>query len=421
MKSEETTIEFNFNTIEEAIEDFKQGKMLIVVDDPLRENEGDIIQAGEFITPESINFAAKEACGLICAAVDETVGKRLDLHAMVNHNSSLHTTGFTVSVDAVEGTTTGISAQDRAKTFEVLSNKSSKPSQLGRPGHIFPIVAKPGGVLRRTGHTEASVDLCKLAGCEPVAMMCEIMDKDGTMMRLPALIEFGKKHGIKIITIADLIKYRRKTEHYIEKQTSVRFPNEYGEFNLTLYKDLLDGKEHIAITMGSFDPEKPALLRVHSECITGDVFHSARCDCGAQKDAALKKIAEEGNGALIYLRQEGRGIGLKHKLMAYELQDRGYDTVEANIELGFKPDLRDYGVGAQIIKDLGIRKMRLMTNNPKKIVGLSGYDLEVVERVPVEIPPNKVNQFYLETKRDKMGHMILEEEGKKVEGQGRKG
>ena len=412
MKNKQYIGEFNFNTIEEAIQDFKQGKMLIVVDDPQRENEGDVIQAGEFITPKSINFAAKEACGLICAAVDEEVGKRLDLHAMVNHNSSLHTTGFTVSVDAVEGTTTGISAYDRAKTFEVLSDKNAKPSQLGRPGHIFPIVAKPGGVLRRTGHTEASVDLCRLAGLESVAMMCEVMDHDGTMMRLPALMEFAKKHKFKIITIADLIKYRRKTEHYIEKQTSVRFPNEFGEFNLTLYKDLLDGKEHIAISMGTFDPEKPALLRVHSECITGDVFHSARCDCGAQKDAALKKIAEEGNGALIYLRQEGRGIGLRHKLMAYELQDQGLDTVEANLELGFKPDLRDYGAGAQIIKDLGIRKMRLMTNNPKKIIGLSGYDLEVVERVPVEIPPTESNQFYLETKRDKMGHMILEDNSK---------
>jgi len=416
MKNEETTTEFNFNTIEEAIQDFKQGKMLVVVDDPQRENEGDVIQAAEFITAASINFAAKEACGLICAAIDETVAERLQLHAMVNDNSSLHTTGFTVSVDAVEGTTTGISAHDRATTFKVLVDKRSKPTQLGRPGHIFPIVAKPGGVLRRTGHTEASVDLCNLAGLEPAAMMCEVMDEDGTMMRLPSLMEFAKKHDMKIITIADLIKYRRKTEHYIEKQTSVRFPNEFGEFNLTLYKDLLDGKEHIAITMGNFDPEKPALLRVHSECITGDVFHSARCDCGAQKDAALKRIAEEGNGALIYLRQEGRGIGLRHKLMAYELQDQGLDTVEANIELGFKPDLRDYGAGAQIIKDLGIRKMRLMTNNPKKIVGLSGYDLEVVERVPVEIPPTESNQFYLETKRDKMGHMILEEEGKKVRG-----
>ena len=414
MKNEDFVDESNFNTIEEAIQDFKQGKMLIVVDDPQRENEGDVIQAAEFITAESVNFAAKEARGLICAAVDEVVGERLELHAMVSHNSSLHTTGFTVSVDAVDGTTTGISAYDRAKTFEVLSDKTSKPSQLGRPGHIFPIVAKPGGVLRRTGHTEASVDLCRLAGIEPVAMMCEVMDDDGTMMRLPALMEFAQKHNLKIITIADLIKYRRKTEHYIEKQTSVRFPNEFGEFNLTLYKDLLDGKEHIAITMGTFDPEKPALLRVHSECITGDVFHSARCDCGEQKDAALKMIAEEGNGALIYLRQEGRGIGLRHKLMAYELQDQGFDTVEANIELGFKPDLRDYGAGAQIIKDLGIRKMRLMTNNPKKIIGLSGYDLEVVERVPVEIPPTESNQFYLETKRDKMGHMILEEEGKKV-------
>jgi 3,4-dihydroxy 2-butanone 4-phosphate synthase / GTP cyclohydrolase II len=412
MKSEQLIEESKFNTIEEAIQDFKLGKILIVVDDPQRENEGDVIQAAEFITAESVNFAAKEACGLICAAVDEAVGERLELHAMVNHNSSLHTTGFTVSVDAVEGTTTGISAHDRATTFKVLADKKSKPSQLGRPGHIFPIIAKPGGVLRRTGHTEASVDLCRLAGLEPVAMMCEVMDNDGTMMRLPSLMEFAKKHNFKIITIADLIKYRRKTEHYIEKQTSVRFPNEFGEFNLTLYKDLLDGKEHIAITMGTFDPEKPALLRVHSECITGDVFHSARCDCGEQKDAALKMIAEEGNGALIYLRQEGRGIGLKHKLMAYELQDQGLDTVEANIELGFKPDLRDYGAGAQIIKNLGIRKMRLMTNNPKKIIGLSGYDLEVVERVPVEIPPTESNQFYLETKRDKMGHMILEDNNK---------
>ena len=412
MTNENNYDEFKFNSIEEAIEDFRLGKMLVVVDDPQRENEGDVIQAGEFITPQSINFAAKKACGLICAAVDEEVGKRLDLHAMVNNNSSLHTTGFTVSVDAVEGSTTGISAYDRAKTFEILSNKNSKPAQLGRPGHIFPIVAKSGGVLRRTGHTEASVDLCRLAGREPVAMMCEVMDHDGTMMRLPALMKFAEKHKLKIITIADLIKYRRKTEHYIEKQTSVRFPNEFGEFNLTLYKDLLDGKEHIAITMGTFDPEKPALLRVHSECITGDVFHSARCDCGAQKDAALKMIAEEGNGALIYLRQEGRGIGLRHKLMAYELQDQGMDTVEANIELGFKPDLRDYGAGAQIIKDLGIRKMRLMTNNPKKIIGLSGYDLEVVERVPVEIMPTKSNQFYLETKRDKMGHLILNKNNK---------
>lgn len=414
MTNEQILNDVKFNTIKEAIEDFRQGKMLIVVDDPLRENEGDVIQAAEFITAKSVNFAAKEARGLICAAVDEVVAERLRLHAMVNDNSSLHTTGFTVSVDAIEGTTTGISAHDRARTFDVLVDPKTKPSQLGRPGHIFPIIAKPGGVLRRTGHTEASVDLCRLAGCEPVAMMCEIMDQDGTMMRLPALAEFAKEHRIKIITIADLIKYRRKKEHYIEKLNSVRFPNEFGEFTLTLYKDTLDGKEHLAITMGEFDPDIPALVRVHSECITGDVFHSARCDCGEQKNAALRKIAENGNGALIYLRQEGRGIGLKHKIKAYELQDQGMDTVEANIELGFQPDLRDYGTGAQIIKDLGIRKMRLMTNNPQKIIGLSGYDLEVVERIPVEITPTNSNQFYLETKRDKMGHMILEKEGKKA-------
>ncbi|MBN2781102.1 MAG: bifunctional 3,4-dihydroxy-2-butanone-4-phosphate synthase/GTP cyclohydrolase II [Candidatus Marinimicrobia bacterium] len=413
-KQQEQEPEYVFNTIEEAIRDIKEGKMLIVVDDPSRENEGDIVQAAQFVTPAAINFVAKEARGLVCAAVEKEVADRFGLSAMVTDNSSLHSTGFTVSVDALEGTTTGISAHDRAKTFSVLADPKGKPGQLGRPGHIFPIVAKPGGVLRRAGHTEASSDLCRLAGCRPVAMMCEIMAEDGTMMLLPELMAFAKKHRLKIITIADLIAYRRKKEHYIEKIITVRFPNEYGEFKLTLYKDLLDGKEHIAITMGEFDPETPALIRVHSECLTGDVFHSARCDCGAQKDAALKKIADAGNGALIYLRQEGRGIGLKHKLMAYELQDQGFDTVEANIELGFKPDLRDYGAGAQIIKDLGIRKMRLMTNNPTKVIGLSGYDLEIVERVPVEIEPTASNKSYLETKRDKMGHMILDKnnEGK---------
>lgn len=414
MTDQELYEEAEFNSIEEAIEDFKQGKMLIVVDDPQRENEGDIVQAGEFVTAESVNFVASKARGLICAAIDEGSAKHFELQAMVGQNSALQHTGFTVSVDAVEGTTTGISAYDRARTFKVLSNNKADPRELGRPGHIFPVVAKPGGVLRRTGHTEASVDLCRLANCKPVAMMCEIMAEDGTMMRLAGLMNYAKEHQIMIITIADLIRYRREHESFIEKEASVRFPNEFGEFQLTMYRDLIDNKEHIAITMGEFTAEEPVLLRVHSECITGDVFHSARCDCGAQKDAALKMIAKEGKGALIYLRQEGRGIGLKHKLMAYELQDKGFDTVEANIELGFKPDLRDYGIGAQIIKDLGIRKMKLMTNNPKKIVGLVGYDLDVVERIPIEIKPNKINKFYLETKRDKMGHMILEEEDKKV-------
>ncbi|MCK4812455.1 MAG: bifunctional 3,4-dihydroxy-2-butanone-4-phosphate synthase/GTP cyclohydrolase II [Candidatus Marinimicrobia bacterium] len=400
---------FQFNTIKEAIADIKNGKMLIVVDDPDRENEGDVIQAAEFVTPETINFVAKKCCGLICASVDESIADKLDLKEMVKNNSSLHRTGFTVSVDAIHGTTTGISAYDRAKTFEVLANPKSRPEELGRPGHIFPITAKRGGVLRRTGHTEASRDLCSLAGLNPAALMCEIMDVDGTMMRVSGLMKFAEKHDLKIITIADLIHYRRQNENYIEKVTTVKFPNKYGEFKLTLYKDLLDGKEHIAITMGEFDFQTPALVRVHSECITGDVFHSARCDCGKQKDAAMKQIADAGNGALIYLRQEGRGIGLKHKILAYELQDQGLDTVEANIELGFKPDLRDYGTGAQIIKDLGIRKMKLMTNNPKKIIGLSGYDLEVTERVAIEIPVTRKNKKYLETKRDKMGHMILKE------------
>ena len=394
------------NSIEEAIKDLQQGKMIIVVDNPDRENEGDIIQAAEKVTSESVNFTVKNARGLLCTAIDSNTAKRLNLHKMVYENTSLHKTNFTISVDAVKNVTTGISAKDRYETIKTIADPKTKKNDLARPGHIFPIVAKDGGVLYRTGHTEASTDLCKLAGLEPAALMCEIMNEDGTMARMPHLMEFSQKHNLKIVTIADLIKYRRKKEKLVKKISEVDFPNEFGEFKLSLYEESIKKLHHLAIFKGEINPNKPVLVRVHSECLTGDVFGSARCDCGDQKDEAMRMIEKDGNGVLLYLRQEGRGIGLKHKIRAYKLQDNGFDTVEANHELGFKADLREYGIGAQILKDLGVKKMRLITNNPQKIIGLSGYDLEVVERIPLIIPIKKSNKKYMQTKKDKMGHLI---------------
>ena len=394
------------NSIEEAIKDLQQGKMIIVVDNPDRENEGDIIQAAEKATPESVNFTIKNARGLLCVAINNNIAKRLNLHKMVYENTSLHKTNFTISVDAVKNVTTGISAKDRHKTIKTIADPNTIEKDLARPGHIFPIIAKDGGVLFRTGHTEASTDLCILANLQPAALMCEIMNEDGTMARMSHLSEFSKKHNLKIITIADLIKYRRKREKLIKKISEVNFPNKFGEFKLSLYEESINKLHHLAIYKGEINPSKPILVRVHSECLTGDVFGSARCDCGDQKDEAMQMIEKEGTGVLLYLRQEGRGIGLKHKIRAYKLQDGGLDTVEANHALGFKSDLREYGIGAQILKDLGVKKMRLITNNPQKIIGLSGYDLEIVERVPLIIPIKKHNKRYMETKKEKMGHLI---------------
>ncbi len=402
--------------IEDAIEDLKQGRMIVVVDDPDRENEGDIIMAAEKVRPEHINFILKHARGLICAAVNDELSQTLDLAPMVNHdsNTSMHQTNFTVSVDGRANTTTGISAFDRAETFQVIANPGSRAEDLVRPGHIFPITAREGGVLRRTGHTEASVDLCRLAGLRPAALLCEILQEDGSMARLPELARFADEHQLKLITIADLVQYRRRNEKLTRRVSTVKFPNQYGNFDLHLFEDSLTGETHLALTMGDVSGEEPVLVRVHSECLTGDVFGSERCDCGEQKDHAMKEIAKRGRGVLIYLRQEGRGIGLKHKILAYELQENGRDTVEANLELGFQADLREYGIGAQMLVALGVRKMELMTNNPKKMIGLSGYDLEITGRIPIELPARENNVNYLKTKREKMGH-LLEMKGAKID------
>jgi 3,4-dihydroxy 2-butanone 4-phosphate synthase / GTP cyclohydrolase II len=398
---------FKFDSIESAIKDFKQGKIVIVVDDEDRENEGDMIFSAEKCSPALVNFLTKHARGLMCVPMEESRLKELDLDLMTKFNTSLHETPFTMSVDYKIGTTTGISAFDRDKTIRALINEETKPADLGRPGHIFPLKATNGGVLRRAGHTEAVVDLAKLAGHYPAGVLCEVLKENGEMARLPELSKIAKKFKMKLICIKDLIEYRLESEKLVEKVVETRMPTKLGTFKAVMYKSCVDSKEHIALVKGKIDPKKPVLVRVHSECLTGDLFHSLRCDCGDQLETSLRMIEQEGNGVLLYMRQEGRGIGLLNKLKAYKLQDDGRDTVEANVELGFKPDLRDYGVGAQILRDLGVRKIKLLTNNPKKVVGLHGYGLEIIERVPIEIPSNPENKNYLSTKRDKLGHLIL--------------
>lgn len=398
---------YKLNSIEEAIEDIKAGKVVIVVDDEDRENEGDFIAAAEKVTPEMINFMATHGRGLICAPLTEERCEELELNMMVENNTVLHHTQFTVSVDLIGyGCTTGISVHDRAKTIQSLVNPNTKPSELGRPGHIFPLKAMNGGVLRRTGHTEAAVDLARLAGLQPAGILVEILNEDGSMARLPQLIEVANKHNLKLISIEDLVKYRISKETLVEQKVRVKMPTEHGDFDLVAYEDKTNGEEHLALIKGEWDENEPVLTRVHSSCITGDIFGSCRCDCGPQLHAAMKKVQEEGKGIILYMNQEGRGIGMLNKLKAYKLQEEGYDTVQANEKLGFKADKRDYGIGAQILRDLKVRKMRLMTNNPKKRTALIGYGLEIVENIPLEIESNQHNRFYLETKRDRMGHEI---------------
>ena len=398
---------FILNKIEEAINDLKNGKIVIVVDDANRENEGDFITTAENSSPEVVNFMAKHGRGLICVALTEERCDELQLPLMVKQNTSSHETQFTVSVDLIgHGTSTGISASDRSKTIRALIDLNTKPEDLGRPGHIFPLRAKKGGVLRRAGHTEATIDLAKLAGFQPAGTLVEIMNEDGTMARLPDLIKIAKELKLSIISIEDLIAYRLKKESLIEKEVDVKLPTVYGDFQLYAYKQITTGQEHLALVKGKWDKDEPILVRVHSSCLTGDIFGSCRCDCGPQLHKAMEMIEKEGKGVIVYMNQEGRGIGLLNKLQAYKLQEQGRDTVEANNDLGFESDERDYGVGAQILRNLGVSKMKLMTNNPRKRAGLIGYGLEIVSVIPIEIESNKHNESYLQTKRDKLGHTI---------------
>ncbi|MEZ4651451.1 MAG: bifunctional 3,4-dihydroxy-2-butanone-4-phosphate synthase/GTP cyclohydrolase II [Candidatus Eisenbacteria bacterium] len=406
MSEERVRAEAQLASIETAIEQIRAGGLVIVVDDEDRENEGDLIMAAEAATPQSINFMATHGRGLICVPMEEGDLLRLDLQPMVHTNTAKLQTNFTVSVDVLEGTTTGISASDRAKTIQALCDPSTRPEDLGRPGHVFPLMALRGGVLRRPGHTEATTDLARLAGFRPVGVLCEILAEDGSMARLPQLIEFGKKFGLPVISIQDLIRYRSSHEKLVERVVETKLPTDFGEFRLVLFRSLLDDDAHVALVLGDVTTKQPVLVRVHSQCLTGDVLHSQRCDCGAQKERAMQLIQEEGRGVFLYMKQEGRGIGLLNKIKAYHLQDQGLDTVEANVKLGFQADLRDYGIGAQILADLGLTQIKLLTNNPKKRVGMTGFGLEVVERVPLEIPANVNNRRYLETKREKLGHLL---------------
>lgn len=404
------------STIEEAIETIKRGGMVIVVDDEDRENEGDLIMAAELITPQAVNFLTKHGRGLICVPLPEERAKELDLKPMTEKNTSKLETAFTISVDLIPGTTTGISASDRSATIEALVDPATKIDDLGRPGHIFPLTSARGGVLRRPGHTEATVDLARLAGLAPVGVLCEILADDGTMARLSALIDMASDHGLPIISIRDLIEYRRKREVLVKESASAQLPSRHGTFSIKLYEDLVDGGHHVALTLGDVSKQpadgKPILVRVHSQCLTGDVFGSRRCDCGDQKEEAMRMIGEEGRGVLLYMRQEGRGIGLENKLRAYHLQESGLDTVEANEKLGFDPDMRDYSAGAHILRHLGLDRVRLLTNNLDKVKGLEDYGVTVAERVPLVIHPNKENEHYLRTKQSKLGHLLGMEEGK---------